>query len=304
MKRALAVVGALVMIVVAVVIRARIDDNGGSSSTTPSGPTTIVCVRELESVCTALSRPNVTTRVEDASVTARALAHGDTTITGWVTLDPWPAIVNQLAQRQVTGTPARLAKTDLVIAMVQERADRLAPTCGGTVGWKCLGDAIGKQWTDVGGDPQWGAVKVGIPPVTSAEGLLLLGNAASGFFASTTFATNDFDDAFLVWKANVTRQPGSFTPFIQQFPAAFSAVGTTRLEVATQSGSRPVATIVPAPAATAFAVLAPVANGRVGGFEGSARAQLKGDGWLTDALDGPTGLPDPGVLLALSGLTG
>src|SRR5947209_6453954 len=246
------------MIALAVVTRSAIDggkSNGGAPAS--SGPVTLVCLRELESVCTALSRPNVTVRVEDASITARALAKGDTSITAWVTLDPWPAMVNQLAHREVTTASTPVAATDLVIAMVQERADRLAPKGGGTVGWHCLGDAIGHPWTDVGGQPEWGTVKAGIPPVSSAAGLLLLGNAASGYFGSTTFATNDFDDAFLVWKGNVVRQPSSFTTFIQQFPAAFSAVGSTRAEVTAQAGSRPVVTIVARSAVCTFTTSAP-----------------------------------------------
>ena len=40
--------------------------------------------------------------------------------------------------------------------------DALVGGCGGVITWRCLVDAIGKQWIDVGGHVEWGTVKVGI----------------------------------------------------------------------------------------------------------------------------------------------
>ena len=301
MKRFLAITASVVMICVAILIRSGID-TGTSDAKTPSGPITIACITELEAQCNAL--PNVKVRVEDAAITAKAIAAGTAGIDGWVTLDPWPAIVNQLAQREVTGASTPIGKTPLVIAMVQERAVALAPGCGGSVGWKCLGDAIGKPWTDVGGQAEWGLVKTGLPPVSSASGLLLLGNAASGYFNRTDFATNDFDTNFGLWRSKVTATTASYTTFILQFPAGFSAVGATGVEVAHGSGTRPVATITPAPAASAVVVLAPVNGGRTSELATGLKKLLGDAGWSTDGLGDPNGLPNSGVLLALSGLTG
>jgi hypothetical protein len=298
MRRFLAITASVVMICVAIVIRSSID-SGGSGTTPSSGPITIACVTELATECEALS--NVTVRVEDASVTAKAIAAGTAHVDGWVTFDPWPEIVNQLAQRIATGDGARLAATQLVIAMAQERADALAPTCGGTVNWRCVGDAIGKQWTDVGGQSTWGAVKAGIPPTSSALGLLMLGNAASGYFGHTDFATNDFDDGFTVWRSKVAATPASFSQFILTFPAQFSAVGATELEVSKGKGVRLVASIGPTPSASAIVLLASVDSTRAAGKASDLTKLLRDSGW------GPappsSGLPNPGVLLALSGLT-
>jgi hypothetical protein len=302
-KRALAVVGAVVMIAVAVVVRSAIDDGKSSGGTTSSAESsTIVCVTELAEQCRALTGGDV--RIEDAAVTAKAIAAGKEDADAWVTLDPWPAIVDQLAGGDVMGSPSRVARTDLVIAMVEERAARLAPTCGGTVTWKCLGDDIGHAWTEFGGDPLWGAIKAGIPPVSSAEGLVLLGDAASGYFGRSTFATNDFDDAFLVWKSKVTATPADLATFILKFPAAFSAVGTTRTDVVRGSGAKPVTIIDAPPPAHAVAVIASVDGRRIPGFANGLKDRLVNAGWTTDRLDDPTGLPDAGVLLALSWLTG
>ena len=307
MKRALAIAAAAVMIALAIVIRSAIDGDDSSSSTgtgtaTGTATGTVACITELADACKALT--GVAVRVEDASITAKAIAAGTANIDAWVTLDPWPGIVNQLAKREVTGAANRLARTDLLIAMVGERAARLAPACGGAVNWRCLGDAIGRPWTDLGGEPEWGSVKAGVPATTTAEGLILLGHASSGYYGTENFATNDFDDAFLVWKAKVTSSPATFTTFIQQFPAAFSGVGANKVDVTAGSGTRPVASIDPTPAADAVVVIAPVAGHKIPGGTNSLKDRLREDGWSTDRLSDPSGLPNAGVLLALSGLTG
>src|SRR4051794_5864948 len=110
------------MVGVSIVIRSAIDDDGGSAS--PSGPVTIACVPELESACRAL--PDVTVKVEDAATTAKALAAGKAAIDGWVTFDPWPTMAALLAQHDVVQKVTPLASSELVIAMVAERATALA----------------------------------------------------------------------------------------------------------------------------------------------------------------------------------
>src|SRR4051812_37749259 len=122
------------MILVALAIRERLDDDDSGGGGTASGPVRVVCVTELTEACTALKDVEVT--IEDASVTAKKVAAGTADIDAWVTFDPWPAMTNVLANRTVTGDDARVARSDLVTAMVKERAERFAPTCGGTVNWK------------------------------------------------------------------------------------------------------------------------------------------------------------------------
>ena len=300
MKRFFAITASVVMIIVAIIIRSGID-NGGSSGGSSSGPVTIACVTELQDECHALK--NVTVRVEDAATTARAIADGSAHIDGWVTFDPWPEIANQLAGRNVTGDSARVAASQLVIAMARERAAALAPACGGTVNWHCLGDAINKQWTDVGGQADWGTVKAGLPPATTGAGLLLLGNAASGYFGRTDFATNDFDDGFTAWRSKVTSAPETFADFIVKFPAGFSAVGTTSVELAGGKGTRAVEQIVPMPSGSAVAMIASVDSKRALNLNNDLAKLLHDSGWA-GAVPQANGLPDAGVLLALSGLTG
>jgi hypothetical protein len=298
-KRFVAITTSVVMICIAIVIRSNVIDDSGSPST-PSGPLTIACVTELEAQCRALS--NVTVRVEDASVTARALAAGTAGIDGWVTFDPWPEITDLLAQRDAVGDSIRIVRSPLTIATVQERE-----VAFGCRSWRCIGDASGQPWTDHGGRPEWGTVKVGLPPSTSGTGLLLFGNAVSGFFGRADIATNDFtvDPDFPVWRAKLSSAftPAPFTRFLQQFPAAFSFVGVTDAERSTAVRAG-VGALVPDPAAFAVVVLAPVNGGRVSGLTGDLRKKLAAVGWSIDAVDQPSGLPNAGVLLALSGLAG
>jgi hypothetical protein len=299
MKRMLALMGAVVMIAVAVVIRSSLDGDGtpGPSS---SGPLTIACVTELEVQCRAL--PNVNVRIEDAATTARALADGKADIDGWVTFDPWPEIVDALAPGgDAVGDSTRIARSALVIATVKERQDVF-----GCTSWRCLGEAIGQPWTAVGGKQEWGTVKVALPPPTTGLGLLMLGNAVSGFFGRSDIATNDFDTDpdFAVWRANVTVSVAraAFTTVVQQFPAAFSYVAVTDVERRTAVRGD-IGTLTPQPAASADVVVAPVDGGRVAGIRGDLQKRLRDAGWSTDGLNEATGLPNAGVLLALSGLT-
>ena len=304
MKRFLAVAAAVAMIVVAIAIRSGIDNGGGGGTvSTPSRPR-IACAPELETWCRSLT--NVELHIEDASVTARAVASGSAQLDGWVTFDPWPEMVNELAGHAATHGTAHLAETPLVIAMVAERSAALAPRCGGTVNWKCLGDAIGKQWIEVGGKAEWGTVKAGFPPISSALGVVMLANAASGYFGRVDFATNDFDTDFALWRSKVTETPATFADFILKFPAAFSAVGTTQVEVTRGVASRPVATIVPSPSAAVTVSLTAIGDHDLPSrLVDQLTKALRTDGWGQPT--SPTlkhDLPEVGVLLALSGLTG
>jgi hypothetical protein len=298
-KRALAVVAAVTMVVGSLLLRSRLDDTSGGGN---GGNTKVVlaCVTELADACNALAGANVEIRIADAGTTSKSVSGID----GWVTLDPWPEIAG------LSASPVRVASSPLVIAAVAERAAVLQAHCGGTIGWKCLGDAIESDWASIGGQPEWGKVRVGIPSVKTATGLLLIGNATAGYFGRPDVATNDFDvdDGFLAWFAKLKRAPqpaDPFPTFIQQFPASFSAVGVIEAKEAAGVGVKPVTVVNPSPQASAVVVVAPVnpsTEGRVRTLARSAalRDALKAQGWNIDAVPTNSGLPGAGVLLALS----
>ena len=301
MTRALAVIAAIAMVGLSLFVRSRIDDDssGGGSG---SANVVLACVPELADACGKLASGNVEIRIADAGATAKALDGID----GWVTFDPWPAIAG------LTASPVRVASSPLVIAAVAERARVLATQCGGTIGWKCLGDNIGVPWSTIGGQVQWGDVKVGVPKRSTASGLLIVGNAASGYFGRADIATNDFDadDGFGPWYAKLKRAEQSsdpFLPFIQQFPARFSAVGVIDAKERAGVGSRTadVEVIRPTPEASAVVVVVPVsASGerriRDVARSGALRDELAAEGWTVDGVPATSGLPEFGVLTALS----
>jgi hypothetical protein len=302
-KRVLAVLVAVWMIGLSVYIRSRLDDGDGGSS--PSGQLKIACIQELADACNALRGSGVDVVVESPAATVTRLGTAQPDIDGWLTLDPWPGIADAKSGR--TTTTVAVASSPLQIAVVGERAGPLSAACGGPVGWRCLIEHVNQAWSDLGGRAEWGPLRLGLPSASSASGLLLYGNAVAGYFGRADYGTNDFDAEFQAWNAGLrsTFTDSPFARFVQQYPAAFTAVGAVGAEVATSLGTRQATVIEPSPAGRAVVVVAAV---RPRDANDLAKRRV-----LTDALQrsgwtgGPvptdrTGLPAAGVLLALSGL--
>jgi hypothetical protein len=296
----LAVLAAVGLVVGAVLIRDRILDggNGGGGGGGGSGDVTLACITELEAACAALAEAegDLEVVVEDAGTTLEKLTAGDSGYDGWLTFDPWPAVVAAGRPAQPLGeSPDPLAGADLLLA-VPDNAD---PCAGVPVTWRCLGDS---------------AADVGLPPAESALGLLLRGNAVSGYFGTTEVFTNDFEEpGFDGWYDDLTAAEGGEDPLgdlLRVFPPTplFDAVGTDRAQYdATVPGSRADGRLdvaEPDPLAAAVVVMAPVAGADGGdrvvdlaGHDALAEA-LADSGW--DVGGSPSAnLPDPGVLYAL-----
>lgn len=300
MRRVLALLAAGAMVAGSIAIRSRIDGNEEGAT----GSLRIVCAAELGSVC---DRVRATT-VEPAPVTADRLAAADApAIDGWLVPAPWPEIVD--IRRRVRALPALftaggppIARSPLVLVVRRTLADALAPGCGGTVGWKCLGDAAAA-----------GRAKPGhADPGADAVGLLLIGQAAAAFFNRPDLSTFDLDDpGFAGWfralERATPRTLSGGSPLGEMLGtnfAAYDAVGTIEAEAAPvldQSAVRDrVVLLYPAPMATADVVLAGVTDaGRR--LRDPARRALAGEGWKTDGagLPATNGLPSPGFLDAL-----
>lgn len=259
MKRLLAVLGAVAMIGGAVLVRGIItgDDGGGGGSGGGGGgdgDTHLVCVPELEAACEALADEDgsITFEVEEAGVTADRLTDPElqpdgSDVDGWVTLHPWPELVELRRELNQDGSVLGEAGDVLATTLVDlvgptERLDVLVgEVCGaeaGTPVWRCLGDNAGAPWGDLpGGDPGWGSVNVGFPdPTESATGLLVLGQASAEYFGALggeTFARNDFDSAFSAWLGDIAESDPNLpstagTPLVQLLtvgPATWDAVG-------------------------------------------------------------------------------
>jgi hypothetical protein len=300
-KRVAAVVAAVTMIVVSLFIRSRLDDDNKSNGDRPDdgGRPVVACVTELADACQAAYGDSVELRVEDARTTATALAKGSSDLDAWVTMAGWPELLSAKGiDPPLAVTP--VASTPLVLAAVKERVATLA--CASS-GWSCFLDSAGKQWGDLGGNASWGTLRVGINRSTSASGLLLQASAVAGVAGTADVGTNDvaYTDARQLL-GRVEQDADAFGAFAVQLPARFSAVGALQADVNARSGTKAdlITTIALTPAATATAVVARVANGQR--LDPTKLAKpLTSAGWTTPPA-ASTGLPDGGVLLALSGI--
>lgn len=323
MRRLLAFLAAAAMIGGALYVRSRGEDtpdDGPDPGPEPGEVVTMACVTELRDVCQALEDANddLVVTVQDPDATIAALAARDSGFDGWLTLSPWPELAQPTGTEDLLGDPsAPLGQARIGIVIWTDReAALLEPAggvCTGRVTWKCLGDAADRPWTDVGGDVAWGKVRVGHSPPSTASGQLVLGAAAAGFFGTSAFASNDFDEKFQAWLSRLEAAAGDPSPLgllLQQGRAAFAAVGATEAEIETQvepSRVRDEVTVLyPEPVATAYLVLAPVTGARGADrldeilTSPGAQVALSDAGWQRPpAAPAPSGLPSPGVLIAL-----
>ena len=313
LAKLLALVVAVAMVGGAFYFRSRSDDEGTKidDGTKRSGKLRIACVSELTTACQALAGDDVEIVLTDAGDTADTLAAADAgppPYDAWITLEPWPAMVDVV--RQVDQRPALFDKTPavasqpLAILTFASVVEELKPPCGGAVDWSCLGDNAGAQR------------KVAIPAAKAALGVLVAGQAASSRLETTDFDRDAIRAApFQAWLKRLLGNASSRTSdaairMAQLGPAAFIAAGTTKgfgraAATSPQGQQKQMIVVDPRPAATAKVVVAPLVSGDradraialLTGKTGSSA--LRQAGWTVPAVAGGTGLPDAGVLVAL-----
>ena len=328
MRRVLAVVAAAAMVAGSLALRSRLD----RQETERSQVLRLTCSAELEAACRQLEETGdsrLQVLVEAAGSTADRLvaADADPGLDGWLVSAPWPEMVDlrrqARARRPLFGDdrPA-LARSPLVLVVANDRAAALAPHCeGGTVGWRCLGEAAAtdRGWAAVGGRPEWGPVKPGhASPATDGVGALVLGQAVAAWFGRADLSTVDLeDDGFQRWFTALERAvpPSASSPLTTLLvagPAAFDAVGTTEAEAGpllARSARRGSLTLLyPSPMATADVVLAaPSGDGPPAAVARAVRGDAGKDalaaaGWRVDGEERAQGVPDSPALAPDDGL--
>ena len=334
MKRLLAVLGAVAMIGGAVLVRGALiggDGDGGSggNGSGGDGATHLICATELADTCAALAEEDgdITFVIEPAGDTAERLVDpafrpDEADFDGWLTLQPWPALVE--LRRDLANQGAVLGETSDVLATAKlalvgptERIDQLVAACGGEdeTSWRCLGDLADDAWADHGGETSQGRIEVGHDdPTQEATGLLVLGQAASDYFGTTDFASNDFDadPGFRDWLEQLENADPGLPPAVaaqpvitqlEQFPnASWDAVGTLDPEaIATKARTSDAFTVLyPSPMIRAEVVLAPIRGHEVDLSDDDLDAALEDTGWTLGPApqDAPVG-PSVGVYEAL-----
>jgi hypothetical protein len=210
-KRFGALVLAVVLIVGALAVRARLD----KKEDLEGSPLRVVCATELGAACERLSERGFDVTTEEAQLTARTLAdadRGSVKTELWLTVEPAAALVN--AQRALRSAERLWAKdavttvatTDLALVIWNDRGEVLRNKCP-TVTVRCVGEVAGRgEWSASGGRADWGQVRVALPdPELTAAGLLALGAGAQSWFNRANVGSNDFDadPDFGVWLAGL-----------------------------------------------------------------------------------------------------
>jgi len=179
-RRLLAVLAAAGMIAGALFVRDRIDDDGASGDG-GDGEVVLVCAPELEDACRALS-DDVT--VEDPFDTAERLLTADRLVTAddapfdvWVTVGPWPRMVDDLR------TPEGLGP------LFPDPGDVAASTPLAVVGEQSLP----REWRTLGTQVGDGELRLGWTGARSGLGVMVLGALTTGYFGDVDVATNDLD---------------------------------------------------------------------------------------------------------------
>jgi len=188
MKRAGALVAAVLLVLIAVWIRGRLGGDGVKlGGGDPTG--TVVCATELARACESLrvEHPEVEIRIEAAGATAQALAGGTAgDFDVWLVPQPYAAVAAELL-KTATGPPPLgsaskpIAHSRLAFFVHESRAAAFNAHCGNGPAWGCLLSAVSADsWQSIGGQPTWGRVKPHLADPLETSGLLALGGAAAG----------------------------------------------------------------------------------------------------------------------------
>jgi hypothetical protein len=340
----LAILAAILMIVLASLVRSRLDANGGSEAVAAEATGNLVCVAELRTVCEQLHAiaPDLQVRIEDMGVTSAALSNPkfnlvNDKVDAWLVPQPVPAMVTDSRQRAgsepVLDTPSKvLARSPVVLAVWHRSGDEkagreeaLQGACGNQpVAWPCLGTTAGRKWTEIGGLEAWDRVKPGHPsPATSATGLLVLAQASAAQIGRAGYARQDlFEPGYLAWLTQLEQAVPTFTPsggsplreMLSTGPSTFDAAGSVEAlagpSISISRYKDRLSILYPSPVATVDVVLAPVrgseSGGRVKNLLESDRAAviLAENGWRVAGQPAAGGVRGDLVLPDGNGLPG
>ena len=206
MRRVLAVLGAVAMIVTAVGVRRAIENDDGEDGANADDKVVIMCADDLETYCAAFGDA-VEVRVSTAAATAAAIRAGSLPedVDGWVTSSAWLELLGDDAD--ALGDPERLATSPIGVAALADRAGALDDLCGRQPLWGCLSASAGASWAELGQDVP-GRLAVGIPSADTAIGLPVLTSVAAGSLGGVGFASNDFDADFRAQLASLVAASG------------------------------------------------------------------------------------------------
>jgi hypothetical protein len=296
---------AIVLILGAWLVRDRvIDDDGANADSADNGDNgdegddeageILYCISELRSACDAIGDQieSLDVRILPAGSTLDELAQADSTTAMWLTMAPLPEMVNTLRESRaadpIVWTSSTLATSPLSVVVLNDSSATLVTACGDPVDLTCLADQSALSPTFAGLD--------------SASGMLGVAAAAAAFGGD---ALDLNDPQFTVWArrlvgAGATQLSGGTAVQTIQTRQTFDVAVGAEAELA--EAQRPkFDVLLPAQPAQLDVVLA-VPEGIDAGdrLARVARESLAGAGWQPPRpADAATGLPSPGVILAV-----
>ncbi|MEO5839620.1 MAG: hypothetical protein ABIQ73_30590 [Acidimicrobiales bacterium] len=304
MRRALALIVAIGMVVGAVVVRRAIDDDPNTSVNTTAQDSSsatgkVLCASDLGDVCASVRDAFV----EDPAVTVERLAKGEPLGADvWIVAAAWPQIALERAGRlgnpaSVTVPATPIARTPLAFFLRTASADSVRNQCGTTLDWKCLL----KNSASVRFDFE--------DPSTSITGLLAVIQQATAFYGSSDFGSNDFrlfDRELAQLKAGRATAPSGATVF-ERFGlfshadalAGLTSVGSQQLQRAQFKDK--LVTAAGSPSIAADVVIAITANPSPIKND-DVRSAFNKAGWATSDLGSRSDLPTADVIIALQDL--
>ncbi len=187
-KRFAALVGAVLLIVGAVLLRGFLDDGGSVAAGRTGAP--VVCDPLVIEACEA-AFPDVEVTEEDPGVTLdRLLGERNPEPFVWVTAQVWFDILEVEMVRQGRSNSVAEPATPLVSSARVVVSDSRVEICASVELWACL----------AAGEGAASGLDIGLDSVDSTMGVLTRGDLAAGFFGRTDFASNDFGAAeFRAW---------------------------------------------------------------------------------------------------------
>ena len=155
-QRILAIVGAVALVVVALVVRGIVTDSNSTTGTDGAKPV-VACTSDLMAVCRALANVGAiaadppTLELADAATATVA----NRPVDGWITWDPAPGIANLEAEAggrsRLWSTPLALGASPLAIASLTAVSPSLPSGCSfSPFVWDCVARAAIDEQTPVG----------------------------------------------------------------------------------------------------------------------------------------------------------
>jgi hypothetical protein len=303
MRRIGALLGAVVMVAAAFVVRDTVVDDDQTVGAGGDPQPGLACPVELEDLCRS-ERGAVT--VEPAGTTADRLVEATSTdalgAEAWIVPAAWARLV--VAERaRLDREPLFeidddvIASSPVVLAAWTDQAQELASVCGAdAVGWTCIAEQAGQQVLGT-------RVQPGSPPVDSATGLVVAAAQAGALLGRSDFATNDFSPAFESAASRLAAGQGRdpLTVMRTRGPGQFTAVGVVAADAEKlDSTFGTIAAFDDREPRVRTDVVALVPTGREldDDRRDALREAFSAAGW-EPARRGPDGLPDGSVLAAV-----